>query len=135
MAKRSDKKKAKDKAWKAMSLYIRLRLADSNGYCTCITCGHVGHYTKGMHGGHFVPKAQGDAARFEFDNVHVQCYRCNMNLGGNGAEYTPFMISKFGQERVDEIRQLAGKVVKYTIHDYNEMIEKYNKLIQNLNKG
>lgn len=130
MAKRSSKKRAKDKAWKVMSLYVRLRYA-VNEYSTCVTCGNVAHYKKHQ-AGHYVPKAQGLAAYFEIDNVHVQCFRCNINLGSNGAEYTPFMISKYGQERVDEIRQLSGKVVKYTEIDYNDMIDKYNKLIEEL---
>ncbi len=134
-SKKSAKKRAKEKAWKEVSLFVRLEFADHNGMCTCVTCGHVAHYTQGMHAGHFVPQAQGDAARFEIDNIHVQCFRCNINLGSNGAEYTPFMVNKYGQERVDEIRQLAGKVVKYSESDYNDMISKYKALISELDKG
>jgi len=133
MAKRSKKKIAKDKAWKAMSEYVRRSEANKDGYVACVTCGIVKYWKgDGMHAGHFVPQAQGDAARFELDNIHTQCYRCNVNLGGNGAEYTPWMIAKYGQERVDEIRQLAGKVVKYTEEDYNDMENLYIELFKNL---
>ena len=50
----------RDKADVIFSLYVRLFHADSNGYCTCITCGkkllwkgfgqlHAGHYIGRMH--------------------------------------------------------------------------------------
>lgn len=85
-----------------------------------------------MQAGHYVAQAQGDAARYELDNVWVQCYRCNVNLGGNGPEYTPFITKKLGQKRVNEIRRLAGKTVKYSLADFEEMITDMEKRIAEL---
>lgn len=121
----------KKKAWKAMSEYVRLSAADENGFASCVTCQKSKHW-KEMQAGHFVPQAQGNAARFDPRNVHVQCYRCNMNLGGNGPEYAAFMLDKFGAEEVEEIRQLAGQTRKITRGEYLEMIEEYESKILEL---
>lgn len=76
-----------------------------------------------MQAGHFIPKAQGNAIYFIEENVHPQCYRCNINLGGNGPEYYKFMLDTYGQEKIDELMEKSKTVVKFTIHDYEEMIE------------
>src|SRR5574343_407265 len=68
--------------WKVFSAYIRKR--DNN---ICFTCGRKGEGS-GMHAGHFVPKSVGGLSLyFHEDNVHAQCYNCNINLGGNKYEY------------------------------------------------
>ncbi len=68
----------KKKLWTVFSLYIRQR-----DKFTCFTCGKKGEGS-GMHAGHFIPKSVGGIALyFHEDNVHAQCYHCNINLGGS----------------------------------------------------
>lgn len=114
--------KLKKDLWKLTSQYVRLSHSDSNGYVKCVTCGIIKHY-KEMQAGHFIPQAQGNAVKFDLRNIHPQCYRCNINLGGNGPEYYPFMLNTYGQEVVDELRFKSNTTVKFTKNDLNVMIE------------
>jgi 5-methylcytosine-specific restriction endonuclease McrA len=128
---KTPRKKAKDLAWKATSLYIRKKFADHLGYVSCVTCGLTKHY-KELHAGHFVPQAQGDACRFIEENIHPQCYRCNVNLGGNGPEYNAYMLDMYGQEKIDELRALSKTTVKLTINDLNEIKEDFTIALHGL---
>ncbi len=112
--------RAKKKAWTWFSRYIRLRDSDEYQMCKCATCDHRGHY-KTMQAGHFIASAQGNATRYLEDNVHAQCYRCNMNLGGNGAEYYPFMVERYGVARVDELRRLSNTTLKISASEFGQM--------------
>lgn len=119
---RSRRKNLKDKLWKLTSEYIRRKNADDNGYAMCVTCGHRAHY-KSLQAGHFIPQAQGDAVRYDLRNIAPQCYRCNINLGGNGPEYYPYMEKTYGKEVIDELRYLSNQTVKFSLQDLEEMIE------------
>lgn len=116
----------KKKLWTVFSKYIRQR----DGY-KCFTCDRTGTGSS-MHAGHFIPKAGGGMSLyFHEDNVHSQCFHCNMNLGGNGAEYYKRMVEKFGQELVDELFRLKYQGFrKYTIDEYISEIEVYKKKIK-----
>jgi len=71
---------------------------------TCFTCGRLIEPGKGLHCGHFIPsKICGYDLRYDEEIVHVQCYFCNINLGGYGAMYYKKMIEKYGQKKVDNI--------------------------------
>lgn len=106
----------KKKLWTEFSKYIRKR--DKN---ICFTCGGNGNQA-----GHMIPRASGgNSLYFHERNVHAQCYRCNINLGGNGAIYAINFIKKYGQEAFDEIMELKSAYKKYTIDDYKELIEVY----------
>ncbi len=117
--------------WKVISLYIRLKYADDNGYVSGVTCGITKHY-KQMQAGHFVPQAQGDACRYIEENIHPQDYRCNINLGGNGIEYNAFMLNTYGQEKIDELRKLSRTTAKLSLDDLLEIEREYKELLNNL---
>ena len=74
--------KLKKELWKWFSLFIRQR-----DKFTCFTCGRKG-IGSAIHAGHFIAKSVGGIGLyFDEDNVHAQCYHCNINLGGNQYEY------------------------------------------------
>lgn len=123
--------KLREKLWTFTSKYVRLSAADADGYCSCVTCGLVRHW-KEMQAGHFIAKAQGNATAWDLRNIHVQCYRCNINLGGNGAEYYPFMIATYGQDVVDELRALSHTSVKLYASDYDDMIDDISNRLSKL---
>lgn len=85
-----------------------------------------------MQAGHFIPQAQGDAVRYDIRNIAPQCYRCNINLGGNGPEYYPYMERTHGKEVIDELRRLSNTTVKYTESDLEDMIENMTEMIKEL---
>ena len=119
----------KKKFWTTFSLYIRTR-----DDFTCFTCGKKGE-GKGLHAGHMIPRASGGLSLyFHEKNVHAQCYYCNINLGGNGAIYATKFIEKYGQEEFDEILRLQHQgFKKYSIEEYQELIEIYKIKIEELN--
>lgn len=121
---------AKKKAWAVVSRWVRLK-DSKDGYCTCVTCGWTGEVSS-MQAGHWIPKAQGSAIYFEITNIHPQCYRCNINLGGNGPEYYSYMLQTYGQEELDRLKALAKTSVKFTVKDYQEIEAKYKDLIEAL---
>ena len=122
----------KKKLWELTSQYVRRRdhrefqagegKSMAEDLSKCVTCGNIKPW-KELQAGHFVARAQGNATYFDLRNINSQCYRCNINLGGNGAEYYPFMEKKHGKAVIDELRRLSNTTVKFTIPDYEEMIE------------
>lgn len=124
--KKISKSKAKARAWKAFSLYIRLRDAKGENV-TCVTCLRVNHYKK-MQAGHFIP-GRHNAVLFEERGVHPQCYACNIVLGGNGVKYYKFMLAKYGQKIIDELEALDNTTVSYTVSDLLEIETVYLKKI------
>lgn len=115
-------KTLRDKAWSLTSQYIRLREADEDGYCRCVTCGITKHW-KEQQAGHFIPQARGNAIRWDLRGISPQCYRCNINLGGNGAEYTIYMLDRYGREVVDDLRRVASTTRIMRRADYEAIIE------------
>jgi hypothetical protein len=70
--------------------------------------------------------------RFDEDNVHLQCERCNSFLSGNLIEYRANLISKIGQERFDQLEARARVTRKFTKDELKEIIKTYKNKIKNL---
>lgn len=143
---KSDRIKAKDRAWNACSYFVRLRDAyetcggkkiivdEKDGYqkellaCKCCTCDAIlpaFGTRKCIQAGHFIPGRKG-AVLFDERGIHGQCYNCNKNLKGNPRKYNAFMLEKYGQELIDELDALSEVEVHYKEHDFIR-IEKYFK--------
>lgn len=110
----------KKKLWVVFAKFIKER----DGY-VCFTCGRPVE-GKNAHAGHFIPKSVcGLGLYFSELNVHAQCFHCNINLGGNGAEYYVRMVEKYGQEVVDDLmEQKRNKITKEL--NWEELWERYN---------
>lgn len=113
--------KLKKKLWTLFSLYIRQR----DKY-TCFTCGRKGEGS-GMHAGHFISKAIGGVdLYFDEDNVHAQCYNCNINLSGNQYEYSLRLGAK-----AELLYKKKGVFNKWTEQTYLAKIAHYKALVDN----
>jgi hypothetical protein len=112
----------KKKLWELTSKFVRLRDSDDCGYATCVTCNACRPWQE-IHAGHFIARAQGNATAWDLRNIHAQCFRCNINLGGNGAEYYPYMLKRYGEDVVSELRRLSKTTRKITRAEYAEMID------------
>lgn len=111
--------KLKKKLWIVFSKWIKKR--DKN---ICFTCGRFAEGS-GMHSGHFITKSVGGIALyFHEDNVHAQCYNCNINLSGNIWEYG----NRLGKEKVAELYKIKQQTNKWSLEDYQSKIEYYTKL-------
>ena len=107
---------------------IRMEAADDRGICRCVTCGKKGHY-KRMQGGHFVPGRR-QSILFIEENIHVQCINCNNYLSGNVMEYERFMVQRYGEEKVEELRALKRQVVSHTREELADMRDGYKQRIK-----
>jgi hypothetical protein len=118
----------KKEFWKVFSRYIRLRDKGK-----CFTCGLQKPW-KTQQAGHMIPRASGGLSLyFHEQNVNCQCYRCNINLGGNGAVYAVKFVEKYGQDAFDEVMRLKDQgYLKYGIDDYEQLRAEYEVKVEKL---
>lgn len=112
--------KLKQDAAALLQRLVRMKYADDNGMCECVTCGKVGHY-KDMDGGHFVSR-RWTATLLVEENIHPQCKGCNNFRNGAPDDYALFMIDTYGMEAMRELIDSKHRVVKYTRIDLEDMI-------------
>lgn len=110
---------------------VRLKAADENGYCQCVTCGKVDHY-KNMDGGHFISRRY-TAHKLLEENLAPQCKGCNLFGEGSKPAYTLYMIDTYGREFVDELEATKGQTKKWPraeIMDEIQRLKEYEKEIR-----
>lgn len=120
-------------ALNALQKLVRLKAADDQGFCTCVTCGHVSQWNEGMQGGHFIAKGKGGTNEWALveENVHPQCAACNgfrMRYGNAEAAYTLYMVDMYGREQVDLMIH-RNQVVKYSKQDLLDMTADWKQQI------
>lgn len=118
--------KEKAKAWKAFSMWVRTHNA-VDGLNICYTCGKI-FPVKELQAGHFI-EGRTNSVLFEEDIVECQCQKCNIWDKGNLTVFTFKKIKELGEDRINELIQLKHQTKKYTIADYQEIAEKYTKLL------
>ena len=83
------------RAERACNTYIRARDADE----ACISCGAT--ESQPWQAGHYISVGANKTLRFNEDNIHKQCVRCNMHLASNAVMYRIGIIKKIGLDRVE----------------------------------
>lgn len=124
--------KVKAEAYSALQQLVRLKAADKNGLCTCVTCGLVLEWNKGMQGGHFIPKKLSSRWALVEENVHPQCRGCNgygMRYGDAAQRYTVYMIDMYGREEIDNMLATRHEAVNFKREELEEMIAEYKQQI------
>jgi hypothetical protein len=136
-------KRLKKTAWDLCSLYIRLKYADPDGNCECISCGNKYYWRtvkegrtiliQGIQAGHLVPGRK-LGILFDERGIFPQCYNCNIRLKGNVHEYVAGMVKEFGKEYTDnlieELRRESKQPTKYNSTDYENLIILYEAHIK-----
>lgn len=120
-----------NKCWKLMSLWVRTKDADQDGYQPCYTCDAWKHY-KDLQAGHRHHR------RLDYDerNIHPQCRRCNMKgnggLDGNLGEYEHRLTLQYGVEWTAKLKQDANTHPGYRLDElktiYAQLQEKISRL-------
>lgn len=109
--------------------YARKRDYILNGK-RCVTCGIT---TGKMDGGHFLPTSTHSAIRYNVNQIHQQCVKCNRYNFGMPKEYRLFMINKYSLEYV-EMLEKSNEPRLYTIEYYQRLKRIVRKKIAKLNK-
>lgn len=116
----------KAKLWKVFSQYIRQR---DRG--VCITCGKVDDWKK-QQAGHYVARSAGLSLYFDERNVNAQCPACNLFKHGNLTNYALALMNKYGDNILNELDRERRKTKKISPKQYQELIEKYKKLLEDV---
>jgi len=111
--------KLKNKAQIVFNKWIRER--DKN--LPCISCGS-GIPSQATH---FYSAGHYNQLRFNEDNCHLGCVRCNYFLSGNLNEYRKRLEIKIGKERLRKLDEIAAikKAYKFDRFTLIAIIEKY----------
>lgn len=103
-------------AQRAFNAWIRQRDKDM----PCISCGgrveQAGHYYSAGHHG---------ALRFNENNVHGQCVRCNHFLHGNLTNYRNGLIKRIGENKVLLLDATCRYKKKWTKFELLGILSKY----------
>lgn len=128
--KKTDYKKKLDEVF---SQYIRLKYADNNGFCKCISCGKMFHWTR-IQNGHYMSRTH-LSTRFDENNCRPQCVACNIFKSGNIQMYRRGLIEQIGSEMVDAVEVKAvSTITKLSSKDYEEMYHHYKKEVERFKK-
>jgi hypothetical protein len=115
---------------KVFSLYIRLRFA-KNEIAQCFTCGKKDHF-KRLQCGHFQSRKY-YSTRWDEINCQVQCAGCNVFRYGEQFIFGKNLDLEYGSGCSESLYYKSKQITKYTTTDIEELINKYNSLIKELN--
>lgn len=114
---------------------VRLKAADGNGYCKCVTCGKSYHW-KEMQGGHYIERGK-IATKIIEENINPQCHYCNhygMKKASHVILYRKWMIDMHGTGFVEWLEAEAGKIAKHARDDLMAQIAEVSAQINELEK-
>lgn len=115
------------KLWKVFSNYIRLRDANTDGNCKCITCGFIGHWQR-FDCGHGIPR-QHRATKYSEQNNHAQCKRCNAFEGGKREVYKAEVNRRYGPGTWEKLEVASRSTCKIGQFEIDIMTTHYKKLV------
>ena len=125
MASLTPQEKALDRAF---SRYIRLRDTKVQGdvrYGKCCTCGVIKPF-EDIDAGHYVDRSN-KCTRWDEQNVHGQCQKCNRFLSGASDEYALFLQKKYGKTILEELNRRKWQVCKFSPLLVKEMTREYRE--------
>ena len=94
----------------------------------CVSCGSYNT----SDASHFYSAGNFPQTRFNEDNVHLSCRKCNYFLSGNLIPYRIELINRIGEDRFDRL-EMTNQMSKRTRFKWDrffliEVIEKYKEL-------
>jgi len=130
---KTKRKTLDQKTWKKLikilddeySLYIRRR-----DKFKCVCCGKKGFEKDGvMDNGHYFGRAH-FSVRYNDDNCHCQCKKCNYTHTIDKTKYTIALLNKIGKDRFEKLSIKANHSGNFTRYDLITMIKYYRKINQ-----
>lgn len=130
---KDERSKAKARAWKWFSMFVRLRDSNEFGMGKCCTCGSVKHW-KELQAGHYVTRAK-ESTLFDERNVQSQCAGCNMWQGGKPLEFEVHLDARYGNGCAAAIREKARMPCKRIVSDYNRIELEYKSAVSQIKES
>lgn len=97
----------------------------------CISCGT--YETVQWEAGHYRSRGAASHLRYNEDNIHKQCHRCNAELSSNAIPYRAALVLKIGTERVEELEN-NNTPHRYTREELEGMRATYRAKLRLSNK-
>lgn len=132
-----DKRKIVRESLKTKSSYLRDLQIIFNNYIRerdkfkpCISCNKplVGKYDAG----HYFGIGGYPELRFNENNCHGQCVHCNQHNHGNLIEYRKGLINRIGLDELNNLENISGKEIHFSISEIKEKIIYYKNLLKAL---
>lgn len=112
----------KRKLWERIKQYIRKTHGN-----TCYTCGAQGLEGSNWHTAHFVNAGASSAVRYDPDNLRPCCYRCNVSLHGNIANYALALWDEIGEAKVRSLLARSKPTKSWKAYEIEELIAALDK--------
>lgn len=119
------RKRAEERALKAMSDYIRER-----DRWTCYTCGKKGD-KHNMDAGHLFSR-RFSMIKFDETNVHCQCVSCNKYLSGNVHEYIKRFLIEYGAEHYEHLDHIKNDYKKFSAIEFIAIEQDYKAKLEQI---
>lgn len=98
----------------------------------CYTCHAVGLQGSNWHTGHLWAKASlGAFLKYDLRVLRPQCYNCNINRGGMGADFYRNMLREIGREKMAQLEKDRSVTVNAMDH-YEKLLNEYQEIIKTL---
>jgi hypothetical protein len=111
------------KLWEECKRIIREQFGN-----TCYTCGAKNLSGSNLHTGHLWAKASlGAYLKYDIRVLRPQCYRCNIHLGGAGADFYKKMLRTEGEDYMKRLEADRNITVKAYDH-YLSLLEEYKNI-------
>ena len=123
---------AKKTADEWFSKYIRIRDADMNGMCKCITCDTVRHW-KDMDAGHFQSRRY-NITRWNVHNAHAQCQKCNQYGAGEQYKHGKEIDLLYGEGTAEFLTNLSRSLYKINKSEVMDVAREFKKQAEILAK-
>jgi len=115
------------KLWELCKQIIRKKYGN-----VCYTCYQSPLIGSNWHTGHMLSKASlGAYLKYDLRILRPQCYNCNINQGGRGADFYRRMLKEIGQEKMEQLEKDRQILVKSYDH-YIMLINQYENILKNL---
>ncbi len=107
------------------SKYVRLRDANHNGLCKCVTCNTIKPWNE-MDCGHFQSRRY-MSTRYEEKNAHAQCQKCNNYNSGEQYRHGIEIDFMYGEGSALELEKQSRNVRKYIKQELMELAQYYKQ--------
>ena len=108
MKKKTTPRKLQDKLWVVIKQIV-LELYEND----CYTCGSKNLQGANCQLGHMWAKASLSAhLKYDIRVLRIQCFRCNIHLGGQGAMFYARMLKEIGQKEMEKLVKEKQILVK-----------------------
>lgn len=123
---KSEIRKTQDKLWQECRRVKR----GKREIIDCYTCEARDLQGSNCQLGHMWAKASVSAVlKYHLDILEYQCYRCNINYGGNSAVFYARKIKEIGEEKMKELEVLKNHPPMVNALDhYKKLLAEYSQL-------